>query len=78
MFFCELFNIFQNIFWQNTSGWLLLSLRNCLFHVQVAEFQPGDTVKKNIFQRCFWSIFHKNEKWPFEDIHLLKILENYL
>ena len=24
MFFCEFCKIFKNIFWQNTSGWLLL------------------------------------------------------
>ena len=24
MFICEFCKIFQNIFWQNTSGWLLL------------------------------------------------------
>ena len=63
MFFCEFSKIFKNIFWQNTSGWLLLvficeilssffripfhrpPVGNCLFHVQVGEFQPPDTVK---------------------------------
>ena len=63
MFICEFCKIFKNIFWQNTSGWLLLlfiweclrsfseclfyraPLGNCLFHVQVAEFQPPDTIK---------------------------------
>ena len=55
--FCEL----CNMFWQNTSGWmlmlsanlekffrsplLLVPLGNCLFHVQVAEFQPPYTIK---------------------------------
>ena len=59
MFICEFRKIFKNIFWQNTSGWLPLvficeshhlfyraRLGNWLFHVQVAEFQPPDTVKK--------------------------------
>ena len=31
---------------------------NCLLHVQVAEFQPPDTVKK-LFHSCFSSILYK-------------------
>ena len=54
-FFCEFCQIFWKIVLQNTSGWLFLvftwnfekffwaPLGNCLFHVQVAEFEPPDT-----------------------------------
>ena len=70
MFFREFDKIFKNIFWQNTSEWLLpvlsvnflrsfweylfyrLPMGNCLFHVQVAEFQPPDTIK-NYFTSAF-------------------------
>ena len=58
MFICEFCKIFKNIFRQNTSGWLHLwilrsfpdhffyraPLGNCLFHAQVAGFQPQDTI----------------------------------
>ena len=87
MFFCELSKIFQNIFWQNISGWLLLKFI-CefweVFHGETAYFMNKlqnfnlEIWWKTIFHGCFSSIFHKNEKWPFEGIHLLKILENYL
>ena len=75
MFICEFCKIFKNIFWQNTSGWLLLKFicefwevfqnssftehlffRNCSLHVQVAEFQPADTVK-NYFTGAFQAIY---------------------
>ena len=66
--------IFKNIFPQNTSGWLHLwtlrsfpdhffyrtPLGNCLFHAQVAGFQPQDTIR--IFHKCFSSILYKNKK----------------
>ena len=47
---------------QSTSGKLL-------FHVQVAEFQPPNTVKK-LLHRCFSSIFYKIEKQLFEGVYL--------
>ena len=37
------------------------SLRNCLFHVQVAVFQPADTVK-NYFTGAYSSIVYKNTR----------------
>ena len=74
MFICEFCKIFKNIFRQNTSGWLHLwilrsfpdhffyraPLGNCLFHAQVAGFQPQDTIR--IFHKCFSSILYKNKK----------------
>ena len=33
---------------------------------------------KKLFHRCLSSILYKNEKYPFEGVYLLKILENYL
>ena len=52
-------------------------LGNCLWHVQFAEFHPPDTVK-TLFYRCFSTILYKNEKKPFEGVHLLKIPETIL
>ena len=61
MFSCQFYKILKKIFSQNTCGWLLLvficefwevfqnisfiPVGNCLFHEQVAEFQPAVTVK---------------------------------
>ena len=47
-------------------------LRNYLFHVQVAKFQPADTVKG-----CFAGAFQEREV-DIQGVHLLKIFENYL
>ena len=66
LFICEFCKNFKNIFSQSTSGWLHLWIlsfsdhlfyraplgRNCLFHAQVAGFQPLDTAKK-----CLTSAF---------------------
>ena len=52
-------------------------LRNCLFHVQVSEFQPADTVKK-YFTGAFQAFYTRVRRYPFEAVHLFKILENYL
>ena len=55
MFICEICKFLENIFWQNTTCefWEVLGhlfykapFGNCLFHLQVAEFQPPHTVKK--------------------------------
>ena len=73
MFFYEFGKISKNIFWQSTSRWLLLKficefwehlfhrvpLRKCLFHAQVAVFQPADTVK-NYRRLAFVLISPKN------------------
>ena len=69
MFFCEFYKFFKNIFWQNTSGWLLLvfiwefrevfqntSFIEHLFQVQVTEFQPTDTVRDN-FTSAFQAFY---------------------
>ena len=53
---------FRTLLSQSTSGKLL-------FHVQVAEFQPPNTVKK-LLHRCFSSILYKIEKQPFEGVYL--------
>ena len=60
MFFSEFCQISKNVYWQSTSGWLLFlwilksfsehlfytaHLRNYLFHVKVAVFQPANTAK---------------------------------
>ena len=86
MFF-KLFKAFQNIFWQNTSGWLLLKFI-CdfleVFHWETAYFMYKfqnfnlEIQWKTIFHRSFSSILYKNENWLFEGIHLLKIRENVL
>ena len=47
---------------------------NCLFHVQVAKFQPPDIVY-NYFISAFRA-FHTRR--PFEDLNLLKIPETYV
>ena len=70
-FFCEICKVFKNIFLQITSGWLLLRsfsdypffrapLRNSLFHVQVAEFQPPDKIK-SISQALFKHLIRKGD-----------------
>ena len=74
MFICEFRKIFKNIFWQNTSGWLRLwilrsfpdlsfyrtPLENCLFHAQVAGFQPQDTIQ-SISQVLFKHFIQEKE-----------------
>ena len=45
---------------------------NCFLYLQVAEFQQAYTVK------FYLIILKKNEKQPFERVHLLKIPENNL
>ena len=93
MFFCEFCKIFKNIFWQNTSGWLLLKFicefwevfqnssftehlffRNCSLHVQVAEFQPADTVK-NYFTGAFQAIYTRTRSSHSKAFIYLKSLE---
>ena len=46
VFICEFWEVFQNTFF------IKVPLGNCLFHVEVAEFQPLDTMK-NISQVLF-------------------------
>ena len=74
MFICEFCKIFKNIFRQNTSGWLHLwilrsfpdhffyraPLGNCLFHAQVAGFQPQDTIQ-SISQVLFKHFIQEQE-----------------
>ena len=45
MFSCEFCQIFKNIFWQNTSGWLLLEkiLRNTCFIEYLWEIAEAST-----------------------------------
>ena len=88
MFICEFCKIFKNIFRQNTSGWLHLwilrsfpdhffyraPLGNCLFHAQVAGFQPQDTIRS--ISQVFFNYFIQEQEA--EDVHLLKIPENYM
>ena len=52
-------------------------LRNCLFHVQVTQISTSRYSLK-LFHRCYSNILYKNEKYPIEGVHLLKILENLL
>ena len=89
MFFCEFYKISETIFWQNTSGWLLLILRsfsehlfystalkNCLFHVQAAVFQPVDTVK-NYFtgvNQAFYTGTRSSHSKAFIYLKSLKII----
>ena len=53
-FICEFWEVFQNTFYRTP-------LRNCLFHVQVAVFQPTDTVK-NYFTGAYSSTVYKNTR----------------
>ena len=53
-FICEFWEVFQNISF-------IEHLRNYLFHVQVAVFQPADTVK-NYFTGAYLSIVYKNTR----------------
>ena len=78
MFFCEFCKIFKNIFWQNTSGWLLLVFicefwdvfQNTSFIEHLGETAILCTscristtrYSKKLFHRCFSSILYKNEK----------------
>ena len=55
-------------------------LGNCLFHVQVAEFQPPDTVK-NYFAGAFQASYSRmavSHSKTFKSSKILKIPENYL
>ena len=49
-------------------------LRNCLFHAQVAGFQPQDTIRS--ISQVFFNYFIQEQE--VEDVHLLKIPENYM
>ena len=55
--------------------WILRSFPEHLFYR--APFSTTRYSKK-LFHRCFLSILYKNEKYPFEGVHLLKIPENCL
>ena len=46
--------------------------KDCSFHLQVAIFKTIYAIKK-IFHRYFSSFLYKSEKYPFEDVHLMKI-----
>ena len=49
-------------------------LGNCLFHKQVAGFQPPDTGKK-VFHKCFSSILYKNKNSYSKAFIYLKLLK---
>ena len=53
-FICEFWEVFQNTFYRTP-------LRNCLFHVQVAVFQPTDTVK-NYFTGAFQALYTRTRE----------------
>ena len=53
-----------------TSGRLLISSTNCRISTKIYN--------NKLFHRCCSSILHKNEKYRFEDVHVIKILVNYL
>ena len=53
-FICEFWEVFQNSSFRTP-------LRNCLFNVQVAVFQPADTVK-NYFKGAYSSTVYKNTR----------------
>ena len=55
--------------------WILRSFPEHFFYR--APFSTTRYSKK-LFHRCFLSILYKNEKYPFEGVHLLKIPENCL
>ena len=73
-FFCEFYKIFKNIFWQNTSGWLLLVFiwefwevfQNTSFieHLISCTSCRISTTRysKKLFHKCFSSILYKNDK----------------
>ena len=50
---------------KSASGKILISCTSCRISTR--------RYRKKLFQRCFSSILHKNEKQPFEGIYLLKI-----
>ena len=74
MFFCEFYKIFKNIFWQNTSGWLLLVFiwefwevfQNTSFieHlISSTSCRISTTLyNKKLFHKFFSSILCKNNK----------------
>ena len=49
-------------------------MENCLFHAQVAGFQPQDTIRS--ISQVFFNYFIQEQE--VEDVHLLKIPENYM
>ena len=49
MFFCEFWEISKNIFWQDTSGWLLL--------VFICQF--WEVVQMTSFLEYFWETYFK-------------------
>ena len=51
-------------------------LKNCLFHAQVAEFQPADILK--IYSTGAFEAFYKTFEHSFKGDHSLKIPENYM
>ena len=61
---------FRTLLSQSTSGKLLISCTSCKISTT--------SYSKKLFHRCFSSMLYKNEKYPFEDVYLLKIPENYL
>ena len=94
MYFYGFCKIFQNIFWQITSEWLLLVFicefwvfKNTTFTEHLWETPyfmyksqnfNQQIQQKTISQVFYTSILHKNQKKPFEGVHILKIHENYL
>ena len=91
MFICIFCKIFKIIFWQNTSGWLLLVFIYEFWEiVQITFFieHLWETAylctscristtryRKKVFHKRFSSILYKNRKQLFESVHLLKIPE---
>ena len=72
MFFCEFCTIFKNIFWENTSGWLLLVFISQFWEVvQITSFigHLWETFRvsttrcsKKVFHKCFSNILYKSKK----------------
>ena len=72
-FFCEFYKIFKNIFWQNTSGWLLLvfiwEFREVFQNTSFIEHLISSTsyristtrYSKKLFNKYFSSILYKDK-----------------
>ena len=71
VFTCEFCENFQNTF-----SWKTFFMGDCLFLLHISGFQLVFMIKN--FGWYFSSILYRNEKWPLEGVHLIKIPENYL
>ena len=73
-FFCQFYKNLKNIFWENTSGWLLLVFiwefwevfQNTSFMEHLISSTsyriPTTLYSKKLFHKCFSSILYKNNK----------------